>query len=102
MNGLRLLAVLLALVEIGPAYAGTFTTLDDPLATANGTVANGISGTNVVGVYYGTLNKPHGFLYDGLTYKTLDDPLGANGTYAMGSVRQVSMARKVGGLYNLG
>jgi hypothetical protein len=35
----------------------------------------GISGNNVVGFYYDSSSYCHGFLYDGLTYTTIDNPL---------------------------
>jgi probable HAF family extracellular repeat protein len=30
------------------------------------------------------LNRQHGFIYDGSTYTTVDDPSGVSGTYATG------------------
>ena len=55
--------------------------LDDPLAgigfnLAQGTQVSGISGTNIVGFYADVNGYGHGFLYDGSTWTTLDDPLG--------------------------
>jgi hypothetical protein len=47
-----------------------------------GTIADGISGNNIVGIYYNS-SGTHGFLYDGSTYTTLDDPLGQD-TYVEG------------------
>ena len=46
--------------------------------------AYGISGNNVVGYYKDASNQIHGFLYNGSTYTTLDDPLGVGGTFAYG------------------
>src|SRR5256885_955043 len=55
---------------------GTCTTLDDPEGTA--THAYGINDAGqIVGTYYDASNNPHGFLYSGGGYTTLDDPLGA-------------------------
>jgi hypothetical protein len=58
-----------------------FTTLDDPLGT-NGTFAFGISRNNVTGFYIGG-SGAQGFLYNGSTYTTLNDPLGFS-TAALG------------------
>lgn len=41
----------------------------------HGTAATGISGSNIVGVYWDSANYEHGFLYNGSTYTTIDDPL---------------------------
>ena len=66
----------------------TYTTLNNPLASPdgkiNGTRAYGISGNNIVGAYLDSSGQQNGFLYDGTSYTTLDDPLGTNGTYAQG------------------
>ncbi|HVC93402.1 MAG TPA: hypothetical protein VND64_06905, partial [Pirellulales bacterium] len=59
-----------------------FTTLNDPLAT-NGTVVQGISGSNVVGQYADSAGT-HGFLYNGTSYTTLNDPFAAGYTSAHG------------------
>jgi hypothetical protein len=69
-------AVLL-LVPLAPAQ--TYTILNAPLG-ALGTSAWGVSGNNVVGNFYDSANATHGFLYNGSSYTTLDDPL-AGGTY---------------------
>jgi probable HAF family extracellular repeat protein len=55
---------------------GTYTTLDDPLAT-NGTQAFGINASGqIVGQYQtGPVAANHGFLLSGGTYTTLDVPL---------------------------
>jgi probable HAF family extracellular repeat protein len=81
----------------GFIYNGiNYTTLIEPLSldpTAHlggydgGTQAYGISFNSIVG-YYGDLSGStainKGFLYNGSTYTTLSDPLGANGTFAQG------------------
>ena len=41
-----------------------------------------MSNSEIVGYYYDVLNLPHGFLYDGANFTTLDDPLGF--TFASG------------------
>ena len=43
-----------------------------------------VSGANIVGYYVDTNGNTHGFRYDGVTFKTLDDPLGIGNTYATG------------------
>lgn len=62
--------------------AGTYTVLDDPLATL-GTFAKGIDNSgHVVGDYVDGTGE-HGFFYSGGsdgTYTTIDDPLATNGT----------------------
>jgi len=87
---------------------GNFTTLDDPNAASSdnvgtyppggygyilfstefdgygGTFASGISGGNIVGWYVDMSGDTHGFLYNGSTYATLDDPNGVGSTYAQG------------------
>ena len=70
---------------------GSYTTLDDPLATGN-TPAFGITGTLAYGIndngdivgHYNADGSVHGFLYSGGSYTTLDDPFGTNGTLACG------------------
>jgi probable HAF family extracellular repeat protein len=48
-----------------PVY--TYTTFDDPLATTNGTIANGINGLGqIVGTYFNASGE-HGFLLSGGT-----------------------------------
>ena len=89
---------------------GSYTTIDDPKAVYNvagnigyyppggygpiledtefdgysGTFATGISGGNIVGWYVDGSGYNHGFLYNGSTYTTLDDPNGVGSTYAQG------------------
>src|SRR5215469_4223673 len=75
-------ALLCCLAAGGPAKAG-FKTLDVPSATG-GTFVWGIDGGNIVG-YYTDGTGDHGFLYNGSTYTTLDDPLATKGfTHAYG------------------
>ncbi len=78
------MAVLLWAAAASPSLAITYTTIDDPLAGPYGTFAAGFSGGNIVGGYYDSLRVNHGFLYNGSTYTTLDDPLGTQGTIADG------------------
>lgn len=62
---------------------GTYTTLDDPLAT-DGTFATAINDTGqIVGAYYNASGE-HGFLYNAGTFYTVDNPLGVGGTYLTG------------------
>jgi len=70
------LAIALLVVRASTTFAITYTTLDDPLAPGATTEAHGISGGNIVGSYYDSSITRHGFLYNGSTYTTLDDPLG--------------------------
>lgn len=92
MNGqlriVRSLALVLALLLVagaGTSLAITYTPIDEPLVGSSiGTVVTGISGSNIVGFYGDSANSVHGFLYDGSTYKTLDNPLGIGRTYANG------------------
>src|SRR5437588_596765 len=61
----------------------TYTTLDEPLASA-GTFANGINGLGQIVGSFSTASS-HGFLYSGTPYTTLDDPsAGTFGTLAQG------------------
>ena len=93
----------------GFLYAkGNFTTLDEPNAAAvenptsippggygdllfdsqfdgwGGTFASGVDGDNIVGWYVDANGYTHGFLYNGSTYTTLDDPDGVGSTFAQG------------------
>ncbi|MGO8987286.1 MAG: hypothetical protein ACLQGU_00050 [bacterium] len=54
-----------------------FTPIDVPYVSS--TYASGISGKNIVGTY-ADFSVWHGFLYNGKTYTTLDDPDGVSGT----------------------
>jgi probable HAF family extracellular repeat protein len=53
---------------------GSYTTLDDPLAT-NGTFANGINDLGQIVGTYNTLSGTHSFLYNGGIFTTIDDPV---------------------------
>ena len=73
--------------------AGTFSTLDDPLAingdvTPNGTAALGINNTSQIVGRYIDASGYHGFLYSVGTYTTLNDPfaitVSPDGTSAFG------------------
>jgi len=74
-------AVLAALLLFGaaaPTMAITYTTIDYPGSFE--TDAFGISGKNIVGAYYtDSVHPSHGFLFDGTTWTTLDEPLAASG-----------------------
>lgn len=80
--------------DLGQTRAAIITPLDVP--GAGTTVAQGVSGDNVVGWYNDSLGVTHGFLFDGAAYTTLDIP-GADHTEAYG----VS-GSKVVGYYNDG
>jgi probable HAF family extracellular repeat protein len=66
---------------------GSYTTLDDPLASAY-TSAAGINGAGqIVGIYFSNHFGHaglHGFLYNKGVYTTLDHPLATDGTEAVG------------------
>jgi hypothetical protein len=76
------LAALMAATAAGRAqYA--YTTIDYPEAVPGlgpGTVAQGISGTNIVGYYKGDDSAYHGFLYNGNNWTILDDPAAGSGS----------------------
>jgi hypothetical protein len=82
----RTILIVAALTLLGGSRgkADNFTTLDDPSGT-NGTLAAGISGGNIVGYTFDSNGAVHGFLYNGTSYKTIDDPLsGPYSTIAIG------------------
>jgi probable HAF family extracellular repeat protein len=62
---------------------GTYTSLDDPLAT-QGTNAFGINAAGQIVGSYSTSSGIHGFIYDGNSYITLDNPSATNLTVASG------------------
>lgn len=75
--------------------AGTWTTLDNPNASdcldsivstaTTTTLATGINDSGqVVGNYSNCATGSHGFIYNGSTWITLDDPDGVGSTYASG------------------
>src|SRR5262249_18727624 len=76
---------------------GTYTTIDDPLAT-NGTIANGINASGQIVGFYSNATG-HGFLLSGGTngtYTTLDDPLSMLATFA----QDINDAGQIVGGYN--
>ena len=62
----------------------TWTTLDDPDGVYGETLCYNISDNEIIGIYGGTDGGNHGFVYDGHDWTTLDDPLGALGTFPSG------------------
>ena len=64
----------------------TFTTIDHPLAGSGGTTPYAVDGDRIVGSFLDAAGVNHGFLYDGSTWRTLDDPAAAapRGTAAYG------------------
>jgi len=77
--------------SLGFLYSGgTYTTINDPLATSRNDVvtsthAAGINDAGViVGYYYDDNLVAHGFTYSGGAYSTLDDPLATRGTVVTG------------------
>ena len=64
---------------------GTYTTLDDPSASATGgTVALGINDLGQIVGNYGDASGGHGFLYNNGSYTTLNDPFATTSTTAFG------------------
>lgn len=61
-----------------------YTTIDHPLAGTGGTTPYAIDGGRVVGSYLDAGGLRHGFLYDGVNWRTLDHPEAARGTTAYG------------------
>jgi hypothetical protein len=96
---LPILAACVVLQSLSAAAAPlAFTTLDDPLG-AKGTFARGISGSNIVGYYYDAGNIVHGFLFDGSTYTTLDDPLAPKSSSGQGTFPQAISGSTIVGTY---
>jgi probable HAF family extracellular repeat protein len=76
-------------VSHGFIYSGGAftTTLNDPnagTAAGEGTYVFGISGSDIYGGYIGTNGFEHGYIFDGTTYETVDNPLGTNGSVTLG------------------
>ena len=75
-------------VFYGFLYNGSsYTTIDDPSASHtfnnsgyDGTAALGVSGSTIVGAYYDSSGVEHGFLYNGSTYTTINDPSAGTGS----------------------
>jgi len=94
----RSLAVIGLLTGIGGvAFASsiTFTTIDDPLATA-GTGAGGINDAGQIAGYYAVGSAYYGFVTNGGAFSTLGDPLAPNLTVANG----INDAGGIVGRYN--
>ncbi len=74
-----LLAAVLSTLLAGTASATTFTTINDPAAptSGEGTVPRGVSGNNVVGLYFDASGEQNGFEYNTATntWTSLQDPL---------------------------
>jgi hypothetical protein len=89
--GAALAALVCALAIATGAFASTiqyqYTTLIDPLAGTSfsgGTFPSGISGNTIVGTFIDSDNVDHGFVYNGSTFTTIDDPLAVGGTSITG------------------
>ena len=81
LNTKRVLSVLIFTLSlctpIQPSLALTYVNFSEPNATGPvGTVPTDISNGLIVGFYDDSLGHDHGFLYNGTTFTTLDDPLG--------------------------
>ncbi len=84
--------VVLATFTDATSPAGGFTTLNPPGAYQGKATPTGVSGNNVVGVYWDASNIRHGFLYNGSTYTTLTPP----GTAVEGSGYQLGTTSAAG------
>jgi hypothetical protein len=54
--------------------AFSFVTIDHPLAGAGGTMPNDVEAGRIVGTYLDTSAVSHGFIFDGVSWNTLDHP----------------------------
>ncbi len=69
------ITAVIALLTLGgtaQAELGDWTKMDMPEAGANYTAARGIDGNNIIGGYYDASWISHNFLYNGVTWTTLD------------------------------
>jgi hypothetical protein len=80
--GRYLLALGIATGSATTATSQTYTTIDYP--QANQTTATGISGGNIVGYYQKSGGTGGGFLYNGSSLTSIDDPLTTTRTLALG------------------
>jgi hypothetical protein len=93
----QFLTILTALIVVGLTAQAqyTYTPLAYPLAVQ--TSAEGISGTNIVGVYMDTYGDAHGFLYNGDTnWTSLNDPLSGPGVIGGTAITRISGTDAVG------
>jgi hypothetical protein len=81
-----LAAVLSASAGEFAAAAFVYSTIDNPLAGAGGTVPYDLDGNRIVGTYFDKAGTSHAFVYDGVTWTPLDHPNAAapRGTAAYG------------------
>src|SRR5581483_7429159 len=87
ISAIPLLAACLVSQTSARAVTYNFSYLNDPLAgtgPGQGTRAAGIYGNTVVGQYTDSSQHTHGFIYNGSTFTTLDDPLASGVTTAWG------------------
>jgi hypothetical protein len=63
------------------AFTQSWTTINSPFTLA---MPRDISGVRIVGSYHGANNSSHGFLFDGASWMTFDDPLQAVDGEALG------------------
>jgi len=91
------ISALTAVLSTSPAWGQfTYTTLDVPGATD--TIAFGIDGNNIVGRYTDSGGSFHGFLFDGTTFLTLDDPSAVTGP-GLGTIAQGIRGNTIVGMY---
>jgi uncharacterized membrane protein len=62
----------------------TYTTTDDPSAVTGTTEAEGINDAGQIVGDYQDAAGPHGYIFSGGIFTTLDDPFGVKGTIATG------------------
>jgi hypothetical protein len=72
------IAGILFATAVKQAFAITYQTIDYPGSSS--TRPHAIDGEKIVGEYHVASGSPHGFIYDGTTYTSFDNPLSANGT----------------------
>ncbi len=87
---LAMLLILSAHEALALTISLNYSILQDPSAVVglaySGTHVQGIAGNQIVGYYDGPDNRNHGFLFNGTSWTTLDDPAASQnyGTYAEG------------------
>src|SRR5213075_2207170 len=77
VSRLALTTLLVSFLATSAFGAVIYTTIDHPQAGPGGTTPYSIDGGRIVGSYLDASGATHGFLYDGTTWTTLDDPLAA-------------------------
>lgn len=76
--------ILLVAASISAQAQYNYTALNAPLGDS-ATLANGIDGNNIAGTYTDASGATHGFLYNGSSWTTIDDPSAVNGGFDYGT-----------------